>query len=63
MKEYFCEQNFVTTVHVTHSWQILNQNLDQEEAESASRYIELQLMNKKHPSFALLLNVVGDSQI
>lgn len=36
------------TVPVSYSWQILNQNLDEEEAEKASSFIKLQLMKESH---------------
>lgn len=63
MKGYCCEQNFITTIHPTNSWQILNQNLDQGEAEKSSRYTMIQLMKKKHQTSTLLINVIGDSQV
>lgn len=44
MKQYSCAQNSVTTVPVSYSWQILNQNLDEEETEEVSSFMKLQLM-------------------
>lgn len=44
MKQYSCAQSSVTTVPKSYSWQILNQNMDEEGAEKVSSFIELQLM-------------------
>lgn len=50
MKQYSCAQNSVTTVPVSYSWQILNQNLDEEETEKVSSFYETSTNEKHHTS-------------
>lgn len=62
MKQYSCAQNLVATVPVSYSWQILNQSLDEEEAEKASSFYKA-ATNEKHHTPTLLIIVMVDCQV